>query len=127
MLLEALRLVLVAGLVVALPGWLLVQAAFPPARSRLSVFERLYLTAAGGILLVILVGVTLGFLPHGSRGYFSTMATGFPNVEIGLLAASGALFWIGLQRGAYPRLAARFKASSSARAAPGPGQGSSPP
>jgi hypothetical protein len=108
MLLEALRLVLVVGLVVALPGFLLVQAAFPPGRKQLSGFERSYLSAVGGILLVILVGVTLGFLPHGERGFFSTAATGFPHVELWLAIVSGALFWIGLQRGAYPRLAARF-------------------
>lgn len=127
MILEALRLLLVVGLAVALPGFLLVQAAFPPGRSRLGGFERFYIAAAGGILLVILVGVVLGLLPHGTRGYFSTAATGFPHVELWLLVASGALFWVGLQRGAYPRLAARFRGRPSSRAAPGPGRGSSPP
>ena len=101
-------LLLVTLLMVALPGWLLVNAAFPPRRSPLGWMERGYLSLAGGSLLLILVGVTLGLLPHGQTGYFETFATGLPSVELALLAASALLFYVGLVRGAYPRVAARF-------------------
>lgn len=101
-------LALVTILLVALPGWLLVNAAFPRPRSRLSWIERGYLSLAGGAMLLMLVGVILGLLPHGERGYFSTLATGTPNVELAMLALSGVAFYVGLVRGAYPRVAARF-------------------
>jgi hypothetical protein len=101
-------LLFVTLLMVALPGWLLVNAAFPPRRSQLSWVERGYLSLAGGALLLILVGVVLGLLPHGRRGYFETFATGMPNVELALLGASALLFYVGLLRGAYPWVAARF-------------------
>lgn len=109
MLLELLRLALVLLLAVALPGLLLVNALFPTSRARLTATERGYLAVAAGILLAMLVGVTLGSIPHGDgRGYFQTMATGFPHVEIALLAVSALLFYVGLVRGAYPRVAARY-------------------
>lgn len=109
MLIELLRLVLVVGLLVVLPGWLLVNALFPPRRSsRLGWAERAYLSLVGGILLLILVSVLLGFLPHDGRGYFQTIATGMPNVELATLAVSALLFYVGLHRGAYPRVAARY-------------------
>ena len=101
-------LVLVTLLLVALPGWLLVNAAFPPRRSRLTWLERGYLSVAGGILLLIFAGVVLGLLPHGGHGFFSTWATGLPNVELAMLGLSVLSFYVGLVRGAYPRLAARF-------------------
>jgi len=106
MLLEILRLLVVTGLLVILPGFLLVNAVFRPGR--LTWLERAYMSLAGGILLLILVGVVLGFLPHGSRGFFQTTATGSPNVEFATLAVSVVLFSVGIQRGAYPRLARRF-------------------
>lgn len=107
MLVEALRLLLVAALLVALPGWLLVNAAFP--RRTFRGVERLYLVAAGGTLALMFVATLLGFLPHaGDRGWFTTYATGFPTVELATGAACVLLFWIGLARGAYPRVAARY-------------------
>ena len=108
MLLELLRLALALALLVVLPGVVLVNALFPAPRSRLTRLERGYLAVAGGILLLMLVGIVLGFLPHGSRGWFRTAASGFPLVEIVTLAATALLFWVGLVRGAYPRLAARY-------------------
>ncbi len=96
----------VAAFLVVLPGVLLVNAAFPPGR--LSRLERGYLSVAGGVLLLILVGVVLGLFPHGDRGFFQTAATGLPNVEIATLAVSLVLFHLGLQRGAYPNIARRF-------------------
>ena len=127
MILEALRLALVVGALVALPGFLLVQAAFPPDRSSLSRGERGYFSVVCGILVVIFVGVVLGFLPHGQRGYFSTVATGFPHVEVALLVVSGGLFFVGLRRGAFPRLEARFRSGSGTRGMRGRREGSSPP
>jgi uncharacterized membrane protein len=111
MLVELLRLAAALFLLVLVPGFVLVQAAFPPARTRARIapLERAYITVVGGIVLLILVGVTLGFLPHGQgRGYFQTLATGSPNVELALLAVTVVLFYVGLQRGAYPWIARRF-------------------
>lgn len=102
------RFALVLALVVILPGVLLVGALFPAPRSTLTRLERSYLSLAGGILLLMLVGLILGFLPAGERGHFRTLATGAPNVELAVLAVSALLFWVGLVRGAYPRIAARF-------------------
>ena len=108
MLLEALRLVAALLLLVLLPGWLLVQALFP-RRESLGFAARVYLTIAGGVLLLMSVGIALGFLPHGSRGHFSSFASGgMPNVELLTLAVSAGLFWAGAARGAYPTLAARY-------------------
>lgn len=107
MLLEVARLLLVTALLVALPGYLLVNALFP-ARHALRPLERAYLVASSGTLLLITVGVVLGLLPHGDEGHFRTLLTGAPNLELAVLAASLVLLWIGLHRGAYPRLAARF-------------------
>jgi len=109
MLAELLRLGVVLLLMLVLPGYVAVQAAFPPGRSRLTMLERGYLTVVGGIVLLILVGLALGFLPHSAgRGFFQTSATGMPNVELLLLAVTGALFFVGLQRGAWPGIAKRF-------------------
>lgn len=109
MLAELLRLVLVVGLLVVLPGWLLVNAVFPPFRGQVRGLERAYLVLGSGILLLVLVGVLLGFLPHTGRvGFFQTMAVGFPHVELAMLATSLVLGYVGLHRGAYPRLAARY-------------------
>lgn len=111
MLWTVLRIVLTVALVVLLPGYLLLQAALPPRAMRYSWTQQLYLAAAGGVLLVTLVGVILGRLPHGEKGYFSTFATGSPNAELALIGISVALFFVGYQRGNYPRLWARFKKS----------------
>lgn len=108
MLLELLRLALALALLVVLPGILLVNALFPAPRSSLTRLERGYLAVASGILLLMLVGIVLGFLPHGERGWFRTLATGFPLVELASLGVSAVLFWVGLVRGAYPRLSARY-------------------
>lgn len=101
-------LALVVLLLVALPGWLLVNAAFPPTRSRLSWLERGYLIVAGGAMTTALVGVILGLLPHGQTGWLQTITTGIPNVELAMLAVCALAFYVGLLRGAYPRIAARF-------------------
>ncbi|MFA5862914.1 MAG: hypothetical protein WDA16_14575 [Candidatus Thermoplasmatota archaeon] len=108
MLVELLRLAAAVILLVLLPGYLLVQAAFPPVQARLGVAERAYLSVVGGVVVLILVGVTLGFLPHEQRGWFQTSATGAPNVEFVVLAVSTLLFYVGLQRGAYPAFERRF-------------------
>ncbi|HWH08218.1 MAG TPA: DUF1616 domain-containing protein [Candidatus Thermoplasmatota archaeon] len=117
MILELLRLALALALLVVLPGVVLVNALFPAPRSTLTRLERGYLAVAGGILLLMLVGIVLGFLPHGNgRGWFRTFSSGFPLVEVVTLALSGLLFWVGLQRGAYPRLSARYPALAAAGA-----------
>lgn len=113
MLVELLRLAAATAILVVLPGWLLVKALFPhspPHPRTLRVAERVTLTLAGGILLLMLVASILGFLPYsGTRGHFQSLATGgMPNVELSMLAVMGILLWVGLQRGAFPRLAARF-------------------
>ena len=105
MLVELLRLALVAVFVAALPGVALVNALLP--RGAVRGATRVYLSLAAGVLLLTLVGVVLGFLPHGERGWFQTLATGAPNLELAMLAATVLLFYVGLVRGAYPRLAAR--------------------
>jgi uncharacterized membrane protein len=108
MLVELVRLLLVAGLLVVLPGWLLVNALFPRHRSHLRGLERGYMVVGGGVLVLILVGVLLGLIPHARTGFFQTMAVGFPHVELAMLAVSLLLGYVGLQRGAYPRVAARY-------------------
>jgi uncharacterized membrane protein len=120
MLVDLLRLLLVAGLLVVLPGWLLVNALFPRGRSSVQGLERGYLVVGGGILVLILVGVLLGFIPHTGTGYFQTMAVGFPHVELAMLAVSLLLAYMGLQRGAYPRVAARYPRLLSPDAPRGP-------
>ena len=109
MILEALRLALAFLLLVALPGYLLVRALFP-ARASLPLAQQLYLTLAGGVLLLAGVGIVLGFLPHASgRGAFQSLATkGMPNVELASLGVCLVLFWIGAARGAFPRVSARY-------------------
>lgn len=109
LLLTLLRLTLAVGLLVVLPGWLLVNAVFPPHRRKLSWLERGYMVLAGGGLVLILVGCILGLLPHaGSVGFYQTAATGLPNVELATVAACILLGYVGLARGAYPRLAQRW-------------------
>lgn len=106
MLLEALRLLLVLALFVALPGYLLARALFPRS---LRMSELVYVTLAGGIFVVVAVGSILGFLPHAKKGHLQTFATGgLPNAELAILGVSALLFWVALMRGAFPRLAARF-------------------
>lgn len=108
MILEAIGVTLATGILIVLPGWLLTNALFPD-RSKLSGAERAYVTLAGGIFLLMLVGCILGFLPHGGRGALQSLATGgLPNVEVAMIAASLGLLWIGVHRGAYPDFAARF-------------------
>lgn len=126
MLLALLRLGVALALLVVVPGALLLNALLPPHRSRLTRVERAYLSLAGGALLLMLVGVVLGMLPHGSTGWFGSLATGgFPHLELALLAVSIGLFYVGLRRGAYPGLVARWPAlrglapsGSAPRAAP---------
>ncbi|GEM_PF-5540462 len=101
-------LLVVVPLLVVLPGWLLVNALFVPRRVALGWMTRAYLAVAGGALLLSLVGVILGLLPHRKTGYYETLATGAPTVELAMLAVMALLFYVGLVRGAYPRVAARF-------------------
>ena len=109
MLLEALRLALALLLLIVLPGWLLVRALFPRP-GILSRVQEAYLALGGGVLVLMTVGIVLGFLPRaGGRGQLQSLATGgMPNVELATLAVSLVLFWIGAARGAYPRVSARF-------------------
>ena len=107
MLLDVLRITLVVALLVVVPGTLLVNALLPPGSGRLTRLERAYMGVAAGTLLLILVGVALGSAP-GESGLFGSIATGFPNVELAMLAVSALLLYAGLQRGAYPRLAQRY-------------------
>lgn len=118
MLLEALRLILALALLVALPGLLLTNALFPRG-SVVRGAARVYMVVAGGLLALMLVGSVLGLLPHGKTGWFQMLAMGgMPNVELAMLALCALLFWIGLLRGAYPRLAARYPRLASAARAP---------
>lgn len=106
--LDVVRVVLALTLLVALPGWLVVQALWPE-RGGLRASERLYLSIAGGVLMTMLVASVLGFLPHGDRGALqSVFLGGMPNLEIAMLAVCVCLFWLGVHRGAYPVLAARY-------------------
>lgn len=106
--LPGILLLLIGSLLfVALPGWVLVNALLPRPAS-LKPLERAYLSIAGGLVVVITVGVILGFLPHDGSGHLQTIATGAPTAELALLAVTALLFWVGLHRGAYPRIAARF-------------------
>lgn len=59
-------------------------------------------------MVVMGVGLVLGFLPHEGRGFFQSSATGFPHAEVAMLLVTGALFYVGLARGAYPTVSARF-------------------
>lgn len=107
-LIETLRILLAVALLVVVPGVLLVNALLPPPTARLRRSERAALGVTAGMLLLMLVGVVLGFLPHGERGSFSTFATGFPHVEIVTVSLAAILFWVGAQRGAYPSVTARW-------------------
>lgn len=94
--------------IVVLPGWLLANALFP-GRGQLRGSERLFVTLAGGILVAMSVGVVLGFLPHGDRGFLQSLALrGMPYVEVAMIGASLGFFVVGLRRGAYPAFARRY-------------------
>ena len=108
LLLTLLRLVLAVGVLIVLPGWLLLNAVFPRSRGILSWPERVFLALAGGTLVLMLVGCILGFLPHDGEGYFRMLATGSPNVEVATLAGCVILAYVGLQRGCYPAIRARW-------------------
>ena len=103
MLFTLLRVILVAALLVTLPGVLLVNALLPPGKARLRRSERALLAFAGGVFLMMLVGVVLGSLPHGDKGIFGPWT-----VAAGVVLASVALLVVGARRGAYPRLVARW-------------------
>lgn len=114
MLLEALRLTLALALLVVLPGFLLANALFP-SRTVVRGAARVYLVLGGGLLVLMLVGGVLGLLPHGDQGWFQSLTMGgMPTVELAMLGTCGLLFWVGLHRGAYPRLAARYPSLASA-------------
>lgn len=120
MILEALGLLLATGLLVVLPGFLLSYALFP-RKEQLTTSERVYLTFAGGMLVLMSIAIVLGFLPHGSRGHLQSLATGgMPNVEIASIAADLGLTWIAMRRGAFASLAAKLPTSWRARATPRP-------
>lgn len=102
-----LRLAAGALLVAFLPGFLLVQAAFPrglptgrrPGSSR---SLTLLLSVVLSLALTTLAGLVLGFLPGGA---FSGGATGPPVLEAVLVALTVLLFAAAYLRGAFPRLA----------------------
>lgn len=119
MLAEAIGVVAATTLLIVLPGWLLLRAFFPDPKS-LGGAASVYLTLAGGILVLMTIGIVLGFLPHGSRGAFQSIPLeGMPNVELATIAACLLLFWVGARRGAYARIRARLPWLVPARASKG--------
>lgn len=117
MFLEALRLGLALAFMVFLPGWLLVRALWPRPGT-VTLVERLYLIPATGVLLLMFIGIILGFLPHaGRRGHLQSLALGgMPNVELALLGTCLLLTWVGVLRGAYPWLTKLLPTRWQARA-----------
>jgi hypothetical protein len=101
---------LALALIAFLPGFLLVKALFPrrPGEDFDGVMQ-LFMSVTLSVVLTILVGTTLGFLPHGDgRGYFQGSETGAPFIELSLGALSLALFVAALYRGAFPRLSKKL-------------------
>ncbi|HUR68845.1 MAG TPA: hypothetical protein VM370_06320 [Candidatus Thermoplasmatota archaeon] len=120
MLLEAVRLTLALAFLVALPGWLLTLALFP-RREDLGRAERAYFVPAGGVLVLMLVCIILGFLPHGNKGALQSLALGgMPNVELAMIGACAGLAWVAMARGALPWLEARVPTSWRPRATAAP-------
>lgn len=103
---------LVAGLLLVafLPGFLLIQAAFPRGlphgrRPGSSASLTLLVSVALSLAVTTLVGLVLGFLPADGQGAFQGGATGAPIQEAVLVALSLVLFVAAYRRGAFPRLA----------------------
>lgn len=103
---------LVAGLILVafLPGFLLVQAAFPRGlptgrRPGSGASLTLLVSVVLSLALATLVGMVLGFLPADGRGTFQGGATGAPIQETVLGLLSLVLFAAAYVRGAFPRLA----------------------
>lgn len=102
------------ALIFILPGFFLVKAVFP--RRRLSEdFHApyvLFLSVTMSIVVTILVGTTLGFLPKpagAEKGYFQGAATGFPFIEIALGGVTLVLAAAAVLRGAFPRVYAGLR------------------
>ncbi|MHB8586038.1 MAG: hypothetical protein ACYDDF_09445, partial [Thermoplasmatota archaeon] len=83
------------------PGYLLYRMVMPQERIRdpLTFVKMLVLSILFSIAAVSVLGVALGFIPHGSTGFFAPLW-----VVLGITAMSVAFFWVGLRRGAYPHL-----------------------
>lgn len=102
----------VAGflLVALVPGYLLLQVAFPrglptgrrPGSAR---SLTLLLSVVLSVAVSTLVGLLLGFLPSSGRGYFQGAVTGLPLLESALVALCLVLGLLAYVRGAFPRLA----------------------
>lgn len=104
----------VAGLalIFLLPGYFLVKAVFP--RERLSEDFHgplvLFLSVSMSLVITILVGSVLGFLPKpagAEKGFFQGAATGFPYIELALVGVTVLLALVAAVRGAFPFLRSR--------------------
>lgn len=99
-------------LVAFVPGFLLLEAAFPRGpptggRPGSEASLTLLLSVVLSLALTTLAGLALGSLPAGAgKGAFSGRATGAPNLETVLGTLSIVLFALAYVRGAFPRLAA---------------------
>jgi uncharacterized membrane protein len=80
------------------PGFFLAKVIFPKDRIRdpLTAIKILVLSVCLSIAITSVVGVLLGFLPHGTTGFFAPIFVG-----LALVAVSGGLLVWGWKRGAY--------------------------
>lgn len=106
-------LTIVGGLLLLffLPGYFLLQALFP-RRRWFGPFHPLALPTMSvftSVVLLVLVGSLLGFLPGGigGKGWFQGSHTGAPVLEVVFGALSLLLFGIAALRGAFPLLTGR--------------------
>lgn len=85
---------------------MLVRALWPRRGDGPPWLARALLAIVLSVSITILVGIALGFAPHGEgRGWLQTSGTGAPIAEAVLVAVSAALFAVGWRRGAWTRAA----------------------
>lgn len=103
-------LVVAAGLLLLffLPGFALLSALFPRHRwfGPFHPFALPALSIVTSVVILVLVGSVLGFLPGGTggRGWFQGNQTGAPIIELSLGALTFLLFIVAWARGAFPLL-----------------------
>lgn len=103
-------LVVAAGLLLLffLPGFALLSALFPRHRwfGPFHPFALPALSIVTSVVVLVLVGSLLGFLPGGpdGRGWFQGNQTGAPVIEAVLAALSSLLLVVAWARGAFPLL-----------------------